>query len=97
MVPTFQVQTRNLIDNPQLSGEIALIKEDAIDQDRYHILKEPTILMDREILSPPAQGGSESMPYSWTTCYIGVTALESCEPDPEIRRGPDWGLVSDGE
>ena len=56
MVPTFQVQTRNLIDNPQLSGEIALIKEDAIDQDRYHILKEPTILMDREILSPCCPG-----------------------------------------
>ena len=39
MVPTFQVQTRNLIDNPQLSGAIALITEDAIDQDRQdHIL-----------------------------------------------------------
>ena len=33
MVPTFQVQTRNLIDNPQLSGAIALITEDAIDHD----------------------------------------------------------------
>ena len=44
-----------------------------------------------------AQGGSESMPHSWTTRYIAGTALESCEPDPEIRRGPDWGLVSDGE
>ena len=53
--------------------------------------------MDRELLSPSAMGGSESMPHSWTTCYIGVSALESCEPDPEIRRGPDWGLVSDGE
>ena len=98
MVPTFQVQTRNLIDNPQLSGAIALITEDAIDHYRCnHNSKEPTILMDRELLSPPALGGSESMPSSWTTHYIGVTALESCEPDPEIRRGPDWGLVSDGE
>ena len=100
MVPTFQVQTRNLIDNPQLSGAIALITEDAIDYDydrQDHILKEPTISMDREMLSPPALGGSESMPHSWTTRYIAGIALESCEPDPEIRRGPDWGLVSDGE
>ena len=37
------------------------------------------------------------MPHSWTTRYIAGIALESCEPDPEIRRGPDWGLVSDGE
>ena len=75
-----------------------LIKEDAIGQDgQDHILKEPTILMDREILSPSALVGPESMPSSWARCYIGVTALESCEPDPEIRRGPDWGLVSDGE
>ena len=59
MVPTFQVQTRNLIDNPQLSGAIALITEDAIDYDydrQDHILKEPTILMDREILSPCCPG-----------------------------------------
>ena len=98
MVPTFQVQTRNLIDNPQLSGAIALITEDAIDHyRRNNNSKEPTILMDRELLSPPALGRSESMPSSWARGYIGVTALESCEPDPEIRRGPDWGLVSDGE
>ena len=101
MVPTFQVQTRNLIDNPQLSGAIALITEDAIDHyRRNHNSKEPTILMDRELLSPPALGRSESMPSSyssWARCYIAGIALESCEPDPEIRRGPDWGLVSDGE
>ena len=49
------------------------------------------------IFSPPALGGSKSMLSSWATCYIGGAALESCEPDPEIRRGPDWGLVSGGE